>query len=476
MKTTAKRRLVGAVETFKTFLLAALVISLILLVVVYIGGMRVYESMVMKKSSGQSFDKLWSVQGGAEPEGLEGSHLIPEFVGYKQTTLTEARASTGSRDSVSELYELIKPCILELFGSDAVCRELTADQGSTAFDEAKKSDEFIYLRYHLPVLYQLIYAYASDALTVSEADVAPGHTGNIGAYVSELIIVPDKDFAAHRFVAYAYDGNGAYFEFRPAQHIVTSSFYISKLADGGGNTDTFKFEFAGGSQTAVIDSELECDVITSYAAEIEDEAALNRLLRLFGYNPNKLDGYTDEGEQVYIDLHSQLRIGEGSILFSVSDASENSGGTPSGIGIETLLGYTVDGVPNLFDKLTAVDNLIGKIDEVSSFLSGGSAIPCLGDVYTEGSLLVIEYFLTYNNIRIGTKPYLRASLTDSTICGLELYPMVIGTTGKTTLAPPPTYILRNLEVIGTIDAKTRIASVSLSYTGNKVEWMVATDN
>lgn len=475
MKTTAKRHLIGAVETFKTVLMALLVISLILLVVVYIGGMRVYESMVTKNSLGESFDKLWSVQGGAEPEGLDSSHLVPEFVGYKQSKLTEAHGCIGSRDSVTELYELIKPCLIELFGSDAVCRELSEEQGRAVFNEARKSDEFIYLRYHIPVLYQLIYAYASDALTVSEDDVASGNTGNIGAYVSELIIIPDKDFAAHRFVAYAYDGNGGYFEFRPAEHIVTSGFYISKLADGVGNTDTHNFKFEGSSQAAVIDGELECAVITSGTAKLDDAAVLNKLLRLFGYNPDKLDGYTDGGDQVYIDSYSQLRIGEGKILFSTSDASESFGGVLRGIGIDTLLGYTVDGVPNLFDKLTAVDNLIAKLDEISPFLSGGSAQLCLGDVYSEGALLVIEYFMTYNNIRIGTRPYLRAVLNDSTVCEFELYPVVIGISGETTLTPPPSYVLRNLETVGALNADVRVRSVSLRYTGNEAEWTVVTE-
>ncbi|MBQ8552500.1 MAG: hypothetical protein IJ428_06780 [Clostridia bacterium] len=476
MNNTAKRRITNAVEIFKTVLMALLVVSLILLVVIYISGMRVYENMVMKKSLGESFDKLWSVQSGTEPEGLDGAYLMPEFVGYKQSTFLSPRGCVGDSDSVSELYDLIKPCILELFGSDAVCRELPVDYGADTFFAARENEEFIYLRYHQPVLYQLIYAYAADTLTVSEADVASGSEGNIGAYVSELIIIPDKDFAAHRFVAYASDGDGRYYEFRPAQHIVTSSFYISKLADGGGNINTYEFEFADDGHAVLIDGEIECSVISSQAAVVEEESTLNGLLRLFGYNPDKLDGYSDEGADVYIDSHSQLRIGEGSILFSTSDASETSGGTLRGLGIDTLLGYTGDGTPSLFDKLTAVDNLIGKLDAVSADFAGGGATACLGDVYSDGALLVVEYFLTYNNIRIGSEPYLRAVLTDNTVCELELRPITVSSTEESTLTPQPDYILRKLTELGRLSADTHIASVSLNYTGSEAEWTVELEN
>ncbi len=472
MNKTAERRFKNAAEIFKTVLLILLVISLVLLVAVYISGMKVYENIVMRKNSGESFDKLWSVQSGTEPEPLDGNHLIPEFISYKQSTFSEARGCVGDSYSVSGIYELVKPCILELFGNNAVCRQLTADHGAEVFGRAVGSDEFIYIRYHVPVLYQLIYAFAADALTVSESDVAVGDGGNIGAYVSELIIIPDKDFAAHRFVAYAHDGNGGYYEFRPAQHIVTSSFYISKLADGAANVDSYKLDFIDGTGIITVDGEIECDHIHSEMSSYSDNAQRNALLRLFKYNPDKLDWYTDEGVDVYIDSSSQLRIGEGSILFSTSDATDNSGGTLRGIEIDTLLGYSVDGTPGLFDKMTAVDNLLKRLGEISPSLIGGAAVPCLGDVYVDGELLTVEYFLAYDNIRVGKNPYFRAVLTENTVCEAEIYPVEISMGEDTVLAPRPNYILRQLSSLGKLSETSHISAVRLIYTDGAAEWTV----
>ncbi len=473
MNKTAKRRFLGAFEIFKTILLVLLVILLIVLVVVYISGMKVYENTVMKKKQNDSFDKLWSVQSGIQPEGINSDHLLPEFVGYKQSTFMSARGCVGDADSVTELYELVKPCILELFGSEAVCRALSADNGVDAFERAKKSDEFIYIRYHVPVLYQLIYAFAADTLTVSESDVAVGGDGNIGAYVSELIIVPDKDFAAHRFVAYASDGAGRYFEFRPAQHIVTSGFYISKLADGAQNIEAYGFDFIDGTNIAAPDAEIECSVISKSTSDYPEQTDRNALLRLFKYNPDKLDWYTDGEVDVYIDSHSQLRIGNGIISFSTSDSLEDSGGTMRGIEIETLLGYTVDGAPSLFDKLSAVDNLVGRLGDISPSLVGGTAVPCLGDVYTDKSLLTVEYFLTYNNIRIGTEPYLRAVITENTISEIELLPVYITGSKETVLVPKPMYVVRKLDELEMLPLGLGVKAVSLNYTGSNAEWTVS---
>lgn len=478
-KKTTSRRFVSAREAFKTALLTGLLLSLLVLVIVYVGGMRAYEEAISKNDLDESFDRLWSVVSDAEPEGLDTSHLLPEIIGYKQSTSPTPLATVASADGISELYSLTKPCILELFGSNSVCSELSQVEGKHRLAAAKASEEFVYLRYYEPVLYQLIYAYAADTLTVSESDVATGNGGNIGAYISELIIVPDNDFAAHRFIAYATDGDGRYFEFRPSDHVLSSDFYISKLATTASSITTFPLYFSSDPRfiydEPIVDGEIEYTVINSLNIDVENETLHDALLDLFEYNKEKLDGYSDSTGYVYVDTHSQLRIEADGITFQTTDASTSSSSL-RGIRIDSLLGYVSSDASGLFDKLTAVDSLIRKLGEISPELIGGSAHVCLGEVYSSDSLLVIEYFLTYNGIRIGSEPYLRAVLTEETICELKLSPIFAEPTEVTGLSLSQSYTLDSLDKTGKIDESRKIDSVRFFYTDGDAAWSVIYSN
>ena len=66
-------------------------------------------------------------------------------------------------------------------------------------NEAIADGEYIFIRYHQPVLYRMIYAYASGKLVVTDQDVAQASEDAGAVYVSELVIKPDQDVAAHRF-------------------------------------------------------------------------------------------------------------------------------------------------------------------------------------------------------------------------------------------------------------------------------------
>lgn len=462
-------------ELVKSVLLGLLVVSLIALVAVYISGTKVYEAATAGDGIGKSFDKLWSALGGVEPKGLDSERLLPEFIGYKQTVNKEPLGCVADGQAGSELYGIIKPCLIELFGSSSVCRALTPSAGERQFNQAAEGEEFVYLRYHEPVLYQMIYAYAAEKLTVSQSDVAAGTDGNVGAYISELIIVPDKDFAAHRFVAYAHDGEGNYYEFRPGDYVVSSEFYISKLADRGTSAvNVFRFSKEYGFDLAVplVDCELETDIIVSESVDARNGAVRDELLRLFGYNPDKLDGFADEAEgaYVYIDSHSRLKLGDGVISFLTSDAYDTGGDDVRGVRVDTLLGYSIDGTPTLFDKLTATDNLIARLSGISSELTGGEAQLCLGDVYSDGVFLVIEYILTYDNVRIGDEAYIRAVLTEDAVSRLEMQPVSVKITAGTSLVPAPDYVLKKLLLVNGELAADSIGDIYLRYVDGKAQW------
>lgn len=475
MKKHLKTEHFHILEHIKTALLAVLIVCMLVLMVVYTGGTGVYEKSIYDKNMGNSFEKLWSVQGAVDQTGLDGNNLLPEFIGYKQKATEQPLGSVGNQSAVSELYDIIKPCILELFGSDSVCRTLPLEEGIDRFVAAQTGDEFIYLRYHTPVLYQLIYAYAADRLTISETDMALGSDGVIGAYISDMVIIPDNDFAAHRFVAYATDSKGNYYEFRPVNHFVASEFYISRLVEGGSNVYTHPFEFmkmdGSGVLQPMIDAELETAVLAYEPAIAGDTQIKDLLLRLFGYNPDKLNFYDDDGVKVYVDYASEFRISDSAVSFITSDIFDSM--NPRGIKIGSLLGYTSDETYSLFDKITAADNLIRSIKKISPALLGGDEVMlCLGDVYTDGFLLVIEYFLTYNSIKIDNTPALKVALTEDAVCQFELKTEVVYGTESSTYNPKPHYVVRKLYELGNVPSGQHPTSVRLYYGGKEAAWNV----
>lgn len=470
MKKTDKLRRAHILGHIKTAVMLLLVVSMLVLVVVYIGSTGIYEKALSRANMDESFDKLWSVQNSGDAHGLNPENLLPEFIGYKLTTDEYPRGCVGDTDSLTTLYGNIRSCILELFGKDSVCRPLSAAEGKKRFDESCAEDEFVYIRYHTPLLYQLIYAYAAEAATVLEGDVASGSSENVSCYISDIIIVPDRYYAAHRFVAYAADSEGNYYEFRPGDHFVASNFYITRLAEDASRAETHRFEFMNASGTSLlqpmVDAEIETPVLVYYPVYTADEAVKLQILRLFDYNPDKLNFYSDGDETVYVDSGSRLRVGDGIISFVATDGGR-------GIEIDSLLGYIRSGEScTLFDKLTAADNFIRNIRSISpSLLGGEEAELCLGDVYMSGNLLVIEYMQTYNSVRIAGEPVLRILLSENALCEVEITPVDIRAGEGVTYNAKPSYILRKFYELDKIEESAHPISVRLCYYGDKAGWI-----
>ncbi len=453
----------------KTAVMLLLVVSMLVLVVVYIGVTGIYEKALSRAHMDESFDKLWSVQNSGDAHGLDPKNLLPEFIGYKQASDEYPIGCVGDSDSLTALYNNARTCILELFGKDSICRPLSAAEGKKHFTESQAEDEFVYIRYHTPVLYQLIYAYAAEKLTVLETDVASGADDNVSGYISEIIIVPDRNYAAHRFVAYATDSAGNYYEFLPDNHFVASDFYINRLAEEGANALTHKFEFVKTSGNAVmqpmVDAEIETAVLSYNTVPTDNEEIQGEILRLFDYNPDKLNFYSDGEETVYVDLGSRLRVSNEIISFVATESYR-------GIEIDSLLGYIRSGEGyTLFDKLTAADNFIHDIRSISPALLGGAeAELCLGDVYMSGNRLVIEYMQTYNSVKVDGVPVLRILLDDNTLCEVEINPVDIRAAGEITYNPKPGYMLRKLYELDKLEEEQHPLSVGLCYHGGEASW------
>lgn len=456
-------------EAVKTVILTILVVCLIILVIIYIGGTHIYQTMT-DTGEKKVFDKLWSVQSGQYSDGLNVKRAMPELVAYKFA----GSSSVCTKDSTSTetIYELISPCIVELFGSGSTCEEISEAEGRTIYLSYTTGSEYIYLRWHEELLYQLIYAYSSDRVAISESDTAVFvSTSNSGAYIKEIIIVPENDVAAHRFTAVAKDSNGRYFLFKRNAEAVASEFHISKLSDASSKINALPFEFVTNENCdtePMILSELTFEDIDVTSAAIPTGEQLNSILKLFGYNLDKLNSYSYEGLASYNDSHSRIRFRNGSISYKAVD-------TDSGTGLYELLGYSADDGYSLFDKLSAIDCFLTAIYDISPEIIGNKADLNLGNVYTEEGLLVFEYFYTYANIRISNSVAVKAVLSQSTLYSLDIQTINCEPNGEYTIVPNGEYVINKLKSSGKLNNE-KISVRTVYENGKAVRSAVLKNN
>ena len=84
---------------------------------------------------------------------------------------------------------------------------------------------------------------------------------------------------------------------------------------------------------------------------------------------------------------------------------------------------------------------------------------------------MIEYILTYNNIRVGGGIQLRMAFAESTLCEFELFPIAVDAVETETLVPTPGYITKQLEALGNISPEEPVCDIRLRYVGSSAEWV-----
>ncbi len=475
MNKTGNRLAIRLRAHFKNLILFFLICSLIVLVSIYIGGTRAYESAVLNDTPNDSFNRLWSALSDTEPQGLNSERLLPELIGYKREPSHDAYAVMANYTAISRLYDIVKPCILELFGEGSYCKKLTKAEGAAKFMTAQSSPEFVYIRYHTPVLYQVIYAFAADKISISDNETASGVDGNIGAYISEIIIVPDEMAISHCFIAYATDGSGNYYEFRGTNQEISSNFYISKLDDSTTAVETVNFAFSydlcEDKAEPIVYGGIKYYNLSFTPFDTNNDMYKSSLLKLFEYNPDKVNSYPSGQDFVYVDSTSQLHLGNGIVSFSTYDSISGEK-VVRGLQIGSLLGYTSSDNIGLFDKITAVDNVVSKFGEISPLFIGEKAEICFGNIYSENGALIIEYLMTFNSVLVSKEPFIRATITGDIISKFEVFPYVIEVPEELSLSLSAEYVLDKLSATGKLTNTKDIYGIRFMYEGNEAKWQV----
>ena len=81
----------------------------------------------------------------------------------------------------------------------------------------------------------------------------------------------------------------------------------------------------------------------------------------------------------------------------------------------------------------------------------------------------MEYLLIYDNIRVGSEPFIRAMLTDDTVCELDVNACVINALEDSTLVLPLGFTINGIQAV---KGEVIVDTAYLCYVDGRAEWIV----
>lgn len=387
----------------KTVLIAVLFVSALNMAFLYLYNLQLNSV----PDTALELDTLKKAQFNDSKNDINSKYeqLRPEMVAVKKDK-HHAYATTQGADYMDDIYNIIRPTLSRTFGGNFLCNK--SDSPKELWNSCLSSDEFIYIRYHSPLPFAVIYMDSMQSSTLS--DFADGES----PIVYELFLLSN--------VAVARDIDGNVYSFTPKDKrdvlsLSVDSFdiYIEAsaltLADFYSNID--------GSSKAVLPStvlfinefnslKLKCerDIVQ---LDDRDNAVISGVSPLLNINPDKIGSYYDEqiNGLVYVATHGTLVFKESEISYTANEA--NTGGVSIITGSDLI--STENRNYGIFETLSAIKSFVYKLSEINTSPIGGSADMLLSAVYSEGDKLIAEYRYFYNNVAV---------LPEITACKIEI--------------------------------------------------------
>ncbi len=349
--------------------------------------------------------------------------ILPEFIGI--TTGGKRYGISGSSAVMADIYGELSYTVSETLLSEN-CR-----QGDESFwlSCAELADS-VYIRYHSELPDVMIGLFADAA-----ADTA--HTRDrVNAYIYEMFILPSEDTSGTATVAvrsvagevFIYSEEEAENGLMTAELGKYTRSYTSSMKE-------FVFsmgEYGTGSPTEPVFAEpiTTKNILTTDGTAFlikSSTSMVNRLMRIFGINPNKLLSSHEEptGKISYTD-----RTG---VLYIERSALEYRAAEDGGIPVEDIIGYT-DSI-GIGEYISAVYGLVGNIKALESHCAGGSADLYLTEITSNGREVSMRLEFFYDNILVsGTEPALDVTFEDGRLTYARLFTVTvkgIGTRSET---------------------------------------------
>lgn len=339
-------------------------------------------------------------------------YLAPAFIGIRAGG--EQKGISAGINIVHEIYNMITPVLYDVLAER--CHEVSASQ----WDAAAVEGCYVYVKYHAPLPYQVIHAFAGGTNETYASSFS----------IYELFILPDKGF---RIVARTADGvvyefDGTYESYFSADDLVElMQSYRRNILD---------FVFSDGTlmEDSIKEPLFVERVRTKNMLVTEKTAALIQnkdndiaeLLRLMDFNPDKLYAHEESDIGfVYVENHGVMRLLDDSVEYTA--ASSNGG-----IDIGTFLGYYDREKYGLLDYISAACMMMTQVRNLNTHYIGGDADIVLDSASSdEDGSLVLRFVYTFDNLRLaGCEPALEIKFRDGAMKNMRLYSVSVRNLGE----------------------------------------------
>jgi len=327
-----------------------------------------------------------------------GGYLVPSFIGFRAGR--EQVGISAGYNTVYDLYAWLFPVLTDVL-TDGF-EEVPADR----WQKAAAEKTFVYVKYHSPVPYQLIHAFAGGE-SESYADALN---------IYELFILPDSGFRilARTAAGTVYEFGGTYESYFIAEDLselirsyrrsVTPFVFTGDSAQDPQFTDRIR------TRNIVI-SENSASVIRERRSDMES------LLLLMDFNPDKL--YTHEESDtgyVFVENHGVLRILDEGMEYTAASYD-------GGIAVSKMLGYYDSGEYTVSDYINASCLILNRVKSLNTAYIGGDAEIVLDSAESgsDGSV-TFRFIYTFDNLRIaGCDPAFVIRFRSGAVMELHLY-------------------------------------------------------
>jgi len=337
--------------------------------------------------------------GGGELTEYDRSLVMPEAVCIGNSgNMYGCLSDSGT---LYDIYSVVSKPLAELLGPSSKAEICGDDEGSALWQKCLDSENFIYIKYHTPLPSPIIYAGLKGGTVSTPPEYASGEPSNIREM---FIILENSNGNSYEYYAAARDGDGRIVRYELADRR-GNYFDISEISAFASNRNFVNCSFADDNaddlysplvfkDTAIItDAQLQSQLIT--VSEAMTDGISDRLLRFFGFNPDRLNTYRESGgAAVYVETGATLRHSTGSLHYAVTDAGK-------GLDVSELLGYeNYSGDYNVYELLCASGELIRRIKSIDHMLCGGDAAMLLSDIHYSDGSITVGFGLTWNGVML----------------------------------------------------------------------------
>ncbi len=319
-------------------------------------------------------------------------YLLPEFIGI--TASGKRNGVSASYNLVSELYHLLTPTIYRALTSAVPLTE-TDDAWNACTDAASS----VYIRYHTELPDGILTLFAGMAL--GEASPTAVFTEN----VREMFLLPSPGGAsATETVLFTRSADGyvrkyvlsvdqSAFSVSEMERFVRS--YASRMVPFLFNEG--RYATVGTTEPLFADEIITRDILLQKSAFIQNNSEqCDALLRIFGFNPDKLLNVHlhDNGGATYYDTQGILDLRDSVFEYvrSYADSGMEIGDLPG-------FGRTSEKI-TLADYVWAAVVLFRSIRDIDKNYTGGDADILLKSASSADGEVTLTFMYTVDNVRI----------------------------------------------------------------------------